>query len=137
MIQRLLTPTRVVTFAWVLVLIVVVLIQSGYPIMQKYAPPPGVPKPVAEEFIPAIGSNTISPDLGVALSGGGSRAAYYTIGVLKGLYDRGYLQEADAFPRCREGAMPFTGCCPRASPYTGQMLTQACCHDKRPSRRRI
>lgn len=107
MIQRLLTPTRVVTFAWVLVLIVVVLIQSGYPIMQKYAPPPGVPKPVAEEFIPAIGSNTISPDLGVALSGGGSRAAYYTIGVLKGLYDRGYLQEADAFSAVSGGGYAF------------------------------
>lgn len=94
--MRLLNPTRVVVLANVLVLLAMLPVQEAVTRMQQYAAPDGVPKPAAAEFIPAIGSNTQEADLALALSGGGSRSAYYTIGVLKGLYDRGYLQEADA-----------------------------------------
>ena len=95
--MRLLNPTRVVVLANALVLLAMLPVQEAVTRMQPYAAPEGVPKPTAEEFIPAIGSNTKEADLALALSGGGSRSAYYTIGVLKGLYDRGYLQEADVF----------------------------------------
>lgn len=36
-----------------------------------------------------------TPDWGIALSGGGLRAALYSVGALKALYDGGYLQRAE------------------------------------------
>lgn len=60
---------------------------------RPYAAPADIPKPEAGEYIPPMGKPQL--DLAVALSGGGSRSAYYSIGVLKALYDKGYLQDVD------------------------------------------
>lgn len=62
---------------------------------KPYAAPAGAPKPTAIEEFPAQGKPQV--DLALALSGGGSRSAFYTIGVLKGLYDKGYLKDIDVF----------------------------------------
>ena len=85
---------RVVVCAFLLTLSGSVINRAVDTTFQLYAAPQVPFTDPDTAFIPAIGDGGV--DLGIALSGGGSRAAFYSIGVLKGLYDQGYLQQADA-----------------------------------------
>ena len=64
--------------------------RSGIPLYVQSLPQPDTP-PV--NAIPARGGP--ATDWGLALSGGGVRSAYFVIGVMKALYDAGYMDSVD------------------------------------------
>jgi hypothetical protein len=80
---------------YVLLLITTLIQQAGCVRFTKYDPVPGRKQPYPEppSEIQARGGKL---DWGICLSGGGIRSGAFSLGALKALYDRGYLEQVDA-----------------------------------------